>query len=61
MSENTFDNTTEYLTKLFLESRNLSDQTPESLVKLYKDTYKQISESLKAYNKNQKNNQKIYY
>ncbi|WP_276861584.1 hypothetical protein [Anaerococcus tetradius] len=61
MSENNHDNTTEYLTRLMLESKNLSNETPESLVKLYKETYKQIKKSLKSYNDVNKDNQKIRY
>ncbi|KWZ77445.1 hypothetical protein [Anaerococcus tetradius] len=61
MSENNHDNTTEYLTRLMLESKNLSNETPESLVKLYKDTYNQIKKSLKSYNDINKDNQKIRY
>lgn len=61
MSENNHDNTTEYLTRLMLESKNLSNETPESLVKLYKETYNQIKKSLKSYNDVNKDNQKIRY
>lgn len=61
MSENNHDNTTEYLTRLMLESKNLSNETPESLVKLYKETYNQIKKSLKSYNDINKDNQKIRY
>lgn len=61
MSENNRDNTTEYLTRLMLESKNLSNETPESLVKLYKETYNQIKKSLKSYNDINKDNQKIRY
>ncbi|EEI82953.1 hypothetical protein [Anaerococcus tetradius] len=61
MSENNHDNTTEYLTRLMLESKNLSNETPESLVKLYKETYSQIKKSLKSYNDVNKDNQKIRY
>lgn len=61
MSENNCDNTTEYLTRLMLESKNISNETPESLVKLYKETYNQIKKSLKSYNDVNKDNQKIRY
>lgn len=61
MSENNHDNTTEYLTRLLLESKSLSNETPESLVKLYKETYNQIKKSLKSYNDANKDNQKIRY
>lgn len=61
MSENNHDNTIEYLTRLMLESKNLSNETPESLVKLYKETYNQIKKSLKSYNDINKDNQKIRY
>lgn len=40
----------EYLTRILLESKDLSKQTPESLVKLYKETYEKINNSLKDYN-----------
>lgn len=61
MAENNHDNTAEYLTRLMLESKNLSNETPESLVKLYKETYNQIKKSLKSYNDINKDNQKIRY
>ena len=44
-----------------LESKNLSNETPESLVKLYKETYNQIKKYLKSYNDINKDNQKIRY
>lgn len=52
MSNTTFYEQAEYLTRLLLESKDLSEQTPESLVKLYKETYEQIQNSLRNYTKN---------
>lgn len=61
MPDNSINDTVEYLTRLILESKNISNETPQSLVRLYKETYNQIKDSLNAYNKNQKNSQKIQY
>lgn len=52
---------TEYLTRILLESKDLSKQTPESLVKLYKETYEKINNSLKDYNNDSQHQQKVYY
>lgn len=51
----------EYLTRILLESKDLSKQTPESLVKLYKETYEKINNSLKDYNNDSQHQQKVYY
>lgn len=52
MSNTTFYEQAEYLTRLLLESKDLSEKTPETLVKLYKETYEQIKNSLRNYTKN---------
>lgn len=56
MSENKLQELATYLTKLLIESKNLTEQTPDSIVKLYKETYKQVLKSINNYNKNQKTN-----
>ncbi|MDY2928283.1 hypothetical protein [Anaerococcus sp.] len=49
MPTTSFYEQVEYLTRLLLESKDLSDQTPESIVKLYKETYEQVKEALSDY------------
>ena len=56
MSENKLQELATYLTKLLIESKDLTEQTPDSIVKLYKETYKQVLKSINNYNKTQKTN-----
>lgn len=49
MSDSKLQELATYLTKLLIESKDLSQQTPDSIVKLYKETYKQVLNSINNY------------
>ncbi|MDY6065305.1 MAG: hypothetical protein SPI59_03130 [Finegoldia sp.] len=60
MSDKTFpSDEKEYLTCLFLKSQDLTKETPESLVKLYEDTYDQIDSAFKKLDP--KDSQKVHF
>lgn len=56
MSDSKLQELATYLTKLLIESKDLSQQTPDSIVKLYKETYKQVLDSINSYKRTQKAN-----
>lgn len=49
MSDSKLQELATYLTKLLIESKDLTQQTPDSIVKLYKETYKQVLNSINNY------------
>lgn len=56
MSDSKLQELATYLTKLLIESKDLTQQTPDSIVKLYKETYKQVLDSINNYKRTQKAN-----
>lgn len=56
MSDSKLQELATYLTKLLIESKDLTEQTPDSIVKLYKETYKQVLDSINNYKRTQKTN-----
>lgn len=56
MSDSKLQELATYLTKLLIESKDLTEQTPDSIVKLYKETYKQVLDSINNYKRTQKAN-----
>ena len=56
MSDSKLQELATYLTKLLIESKDLTEQTPDSIVKLYKETYKQVLNSINNYKRTPKAN-----